>query len=183
MSQLPPVVYATFVGPITQEIIGRVIFHLNGATQGGVVEAHIMFQSIGGIVGDGLALFSYFDASPLQIHLYNGGAVESVAVVSYLGAKHRYASAHGSFMLHRSHAAPPSMGAEAYAVRAQSLAMDDARVAAIVKARTTVDPQRYERADLTLAAQEAVDLGIAHSIRDFKVPAGQKLYDLTQRQP
>jgi hypothetical protein len=49
---LPPIVYATFVGVILQESVGRIIFNLNAATQSGVQEANIMLQSVGGVVGE-----------------------------------------------------------------------------------------------------------------------------------
>jgi ATP-dependent Clp protease, protease subunit len=179
---LPPTIYATFVGVITQESVGRMIAHIDAAGFGGARDIHIFFQSIGGVVGDGIALFNYFDASPIQIHLYNPGAIESAAVIAYLGARHRYATSYSTFLIHPSTFLPPSpMGAEAHRVRGESLSIDDKRTRAIMQARTSVPPRRYARFDLTLTAQEAINFGIAQSIRDFKVPAGNQVYDLTQR--
>lgn len=182
---IPPVVYATYIGVINQEMVGRMVFHISGGIQQGMRELHLMFQSVGGTVGDGLALFSYFSACPVSVHLYNGGAVDSAAVIAYLGAANRYVSAHGTFLLHpTSFASPMPMGAQAHRVRAKSLEIDDKRTRDVLKARTNL-PQRLlsPRFDETLTAQEAIDFGIAQSIRDFQVPAGNPIFDLTQQRP
>ena len=76
-----------------------------------------------------------------------------------------------------------AIGAEAHRIRAKSLSIDDNRTRAIMQARTSVPSRRFARFDLTLTAQEAINFGIAQSIRDFKVPAGNQVYDLTQRIP
>lgn len=175
--------YATFVGVITQESVARAINHINGATQGGYSDVHILFQSLAGVVGDGLALYSYLRALPIQLHMYNGGTVESIAVISYLGAQNRYVSDYSTFLLHpsRDRTTGIDITAEAHAERAKSLAIDDQRTKAIIRGTTALAPARYEQGDRTLTAQEAINLGIADGFRDFKVPAGHQIFDLTTK--
>jgi ATP-dependent protease ClpP protease subunit len=181
---VPPVVYATYFGLINQEMVGRAVSAITGGMQNGMRELHLLFQSFGGTVGDGLALMTFLDALPIPVHVYNGGAVESAAVLAYLGGKHRYVSSHGTFLLHPPSFMPPNaMGPEAYRTRAKSLDIDSKRTRDVLNARTKVPPGRYARVDLTLVAQESIDLGIAHSLRDFQVPTGNQVFDLTQQRP
>ena len=74
MSQtIPPplqVVYAPFAGNINQDSLNRIFTSLGAATQRGVQTIHLLFKSSGGIVGDGIALFNYFDSYPLELHIY-----------------------------------------------------------------------------------------------------------------
>jgi ATP-dependent Clp protease protease subunit len=71
----------------------RLLGNLNGATQGGVTELHLLIQSSGGMVGDGISLYNFFRSLPLDLHVYNTGTVASIAAIAFLGAKRRYTSA------------------------------------------------------------------------------------------
>ena len=55
--QLPPVVYAVFSGEINQESVRRII---TGTTSvmGQVQHVHLLFQSNGGYIGDGICLYA-----------------------------------------------------------------------------------------------------------------------------
>lgn len=75
------------------------------------------------------------------------------------------------------------MGAEAHRQRAKHMDIDNKRVSDILNTRTTVPARRYSRFDLVLTAQEAINFGIAQDIRDFIVPPGNQVFDLTQQRP
>lgn len=62
---------------------------------------HAVFQSTGGGIGDGICLYNVFKALSIDLTLYNTGHVASIAVLAYLGAKHRKVSRHAAFMIHR----------------------------------------------------------------------------------
>jgi len=109
-------------------------------------------------VGDGIALFNYFDSYPLELHIYNTGSVASVAVTSFLGMPHRYASAHATFMIHRTRLTLPTPGdAATHRAIAANIEADDTRTEAIIRSRTTIPEDRWAAQainDVTSTAQE-----------------------------
>jgi ATP-dependent Clp protease, protease subunit len=186
MSQtIPPplqVVYATFAGNINQDSLNRIFTSLGAATQRGVQTIHLLFESSGGIVGDGIALFNYFDSYPLELHIYNTGSVASVAVTSFLGVPHRYASAHATFMIHRTRLTLPTPGdAATHRAIAANIEADDTRTEAIIRSRTTIPEDRWAAQainDVTITAQEALQFGLIQEIREFRPPTGNQIFNL-----
>src|SRR5437764_9130338 len=90
--KLPKTVYAMFTGQINQEALQRLFQGFGLVSNSGVLALHLLFQSTGGFVNEGIALYNFLRAVPLQLHLYNGGSVASIAAIAFLGAQRRYAS-------------------------------------------------------------------------------------------
>jgi ATP-dependent Clp protease, protease subunit len=179
---LPPTIYATLPGPINPDTMTRIVTNLTGATRNGVTIMHLMMQSSGGNVGDGIALYNIFRTLPFELNLYNGGMVASIAVIAFMGGRHRYASAHSSFMIHRTRINPQSPPT-ASQLRAflPSLRLDDKRTEAILRTHTKIPAPRWRQlasGDVYFSADEAVQFGLADSIREFQVPAGNQIYDV-----
>jgi ATP-dependent protease ClpP protease subunit len=182
---LPQSIYASLGGTIDQTTLQRIFLNLTGATQGGVKEMHLLFQSTGGGIGDGIALYNFFRAYPLDLYIYNGGTVASVAVIAYVGVAlgHRYVSSVGNFMIHKSYANSPQgmLNAVKLQAMAASLAADDARIESILKVQTNIPAAHWAlhaSQDVFFNAQEAVQFGIAHSIREFQVPQGEQIFNV-----
>jgi ATP-dependent Clp protease, protease subunit len=179
---LPPVVYATFSGPIDGQAIGRIFGGFGLATQNGVSTIHLLFQSTGGGVGDGVSLYNFFRGLPFELHIYNTGIVQSIAVAAFLGAPHRHSSEHATFLLHNSTFTSPNPTTAAnFRKMVQTLDIEDSRIDRLLKAHITMPPKKWrERAvrDLTLTASEAVQYGIAQDIVEFVVPSGSQLFNL-----
>jgi ATP-dependent Clp protease protease subunit len=181
--QLLPSVYATFAGPIDQSALNRLFFNLNAATQRGVVEAHLLFQSGGGIVGDGISLYNYFRTLPLDLHVYNTGTVGSIAVLPFLAAPHRYASAHANFVIHKTrYGTQAPTDAIGHRALAHSAELEDARSEAILHNHTKIPASHWSihaaARDVIFTAQEAVQFGIADQIREFQVPSGNQVFHI-----
>ena len=80
----PHDVYAVFVDDINQANTSRIVNGITGAMAAGNKHAHVMFQSWGGFVGDGVMLYNFFRSlTALDISLYNAGQVASAAVIAY----------------------------------------------------------------------------------------------------
>src|ERR1700678_497487 len=90
---LPEIIYATLTGPVDQAMLQRVFNAFAIAVNGGVKHIHCAFQTNGGMIADGVALYNYFQSLPIDISLYNIGSVQSIGVIAFLGGDHRYASA------------------------------------------------------------------------------------------
>lgn len=181
-SRLPPVVYATFSGQINQDAVARIFHNFGGATQGGVTDVHFLFQSMGGLIGDGISLYNYFRTLPLNLHIYNTGTVSSIAVLAYLGAQNRYTSAHATFGIHKSKF--PSMAASdtaEHGALARQLKMEDARTEAILKAHTQIPRSKWRahaRHDVFFDADEAVKFGLAQQVREFQIPPFNPVFNI-----
>jgi ATP-dependent protease ClpP protease subunit len=89
---------------------------------------HLFFQSSGGSVGDGIALYNYFKTLTLDLTIYNPGSVCSIATIAYLGAKRRKTSANAIFTVHPvAFQFPQPAKASDLKPRAKTLAIDDRR--------------------------------------------------------
>ena len=177
---LPTEIYGLFAGSIDQAAVQRFHNALALASQNGVQSIHLLFQSNGGLIGEGISLYNLFCASPIEISLYNVGSVCSVGVIAYLGAQKRKVSAHGAFMIHRAYLNPVAATADRMAAGADQLAMEDARIEAIIKSRTKLPANKWEQhkyADVWLSASDAVNWGLAE-IGEFSPPANTKLYNI-----
>jgi ATP-dependent Clp protease, protease subunit len=71
----PPNVYLTFCSAIDQASVGRLLLALDVATQRNAQEVHLLFQSTGGTVGDGVCLYNFLRTLPVKLTLYNVGSV------------------------------------------------------------------------------------------------------------
>jgi len=179
---LPNTVYATFAGAIDQNSLPRIFQNLAAATQGGVSTLHLLFQSTGGLIGDGISLYNFLRTLPIELYMYNTGSVYSIAVLGYLAGKYRYVSANGSFMIHKVYfPAHPSVDASRFRAVAEALVADDARIESILRAHTKIPSDKwalYQVQDVVFDARAAVQFGIANDIREFEVPSGAQIFHI-----
>jgi ATP-dependent protease ClpP protease subunit len=177
-----PDVYVVFVDDINQVNTNRIVAGLTVAMAQGHTRVHVMFQSFGGFVGDGIMLYNLFRTmTSLQVSLYNAGQVSSAAVIAYLGAKRRVATRNSVFMLHRPHNSPQFASATKLAKLAESLMVDDKRTEEILRAHIKMPDESWkhlENNDLYLTGEEAVKYGIATELGEFSPPPGTPIYKL-----
>jgi ATP-dependent protease ClpP protease subunit len=174
-------VYATFAGGIDTASAQRIMQGLATAMNMRVKRVHLLFQSWGGAVGDGVCLYNFFRALPIELTLYNTGNVGSIATIAFVGAEKRKASTYAAFMIHRTSISPQSASASRLKSAAKIAALDDTRTEAILRDRTKLSEDHWkeiEYHDLTLSAKEAVEVGIADEIAEFAPPIGTQIYNL-----
>lgn len=178
---LPPDVYAIFAGSIDQSALQRIVNALSTASTSGVRHVHLLFQSTGGGIGEGIALYNLFRALNFDLTLYNAGTVASIAVIAYLGAKHRKTSAHATFMIHRTQTTTEYANTETIKTLAESAILNDRRTEAILRDHIKMPADKwadFDHNDLHFSAEDAVKFGIAHEIGDFVPPGGAKLFSI-----
>ena len=178
-SQNPHEVWATFAGEIDHLAVNRFFAAFAVASANQVRHVHLLLQSTGGTVADGVCLYNFLSTLPVEVSLYNGGTVASAAASVYLGAKTRKVSATGTFMVHRTRAAPAGVTAERLQALGKSVLLDDQRTEAILRAHLSLPEDLWEVhkvADLWLSAAEAVEYGMANEIADFAPPKGVRLF-------
>ena len=173
--------YGFFTGAIDQQAVQRVSNGLTLATNNGVSEIHMLFQSTGEIVGDGICIYNIFQSIPLKIHLYNAGSVASIAVIAYLGADVRKSTSNATFMIHKTYFSPPQATAERLQSAANAALLDDGRIESILHQDVKLSDEKWEIhrfADLWLSADEALETGLVTEIGNFHPPLGDQLFYL-----
>ncbi|EFI52018.1 ATP-dependent Clp protease proteolytic subunit [Afipia sp. 1NLS2] len=178
---VPPNIYGLFAGFIDQQAVMRFHNAISVATNAGVKRIHLLFQTTGGGIGEGISLYNLFRSSPVEIHLYNVGSVSSIGVIAYLGATRRIASKHSAFMIHRSYLSPVAANADRMAASAEYLAIEDTRTESILKEHTKIPPTKWEQhkfSDVWISSEEAKSFGIAEEIGEFSPQAGAKLFNV-----
>jgi len=143
---------------------------------------HILFQSSGGSVTHGVLLYNFLRTFPTDVTLYNGGSLSSIAVIAFLGAKHRRVSKHATFMLHRTRLLNPTAALTVKALQshASHLAIDDQRTELILRERLSLTDAQWDELDrneMWLSADEAVAVGLADSVAEFVPPPKSQLLD------
>ncbi|MDO1580882.1 ATP-dependent Clp protease proteolytic subunit [Rhizobium oryzicola] len=172
-------VWMVFAGMINQDSVRSIFSMFSTATQDGFTDIHCLFQSSGGVVGDGVALYNFFKTMPITVRLYNVGSICSIGVIAYLGAPNRVAAQSSTFMIHRAQSAALSLTSERMTAAANSLVIDDARMEAILKAEIALPETHWEThkvADLWLDAEEGLDAGLITEIAPFAPPKGERIF-------
>lgn len=152
------------------------------AINAGVKRVHLLMQSTGGLVDDGIAIYNYLSNLPIEITTYNGGSVQSIAVLVYLAGKVRKASRNASFLIHKtSFGFPVNPTAEMMRLRADAAEHCDKNVDSILRAHINMPDERWalrDRSDIIIAAAEAVGFALVHEIGNFTPPPGCQLYNI-----
>ncbi len=142
---------------------------------------HVLFQTAGGYIGDGVFLYNFFRTIPIELTLYNGGQISSAGVIAFLGAGHRKTSPNATFMIHRSTNTAQFATSSKLQHIAKSLILDDQRCETILRNHTNLPPELWteiEHRDLYVSGEEAVSFNIADGIGEFSPPAGTQVFNL-----
>jgi ATP-dependent Clp protease protease subunit len=174
--------YFTLSGDVNSDMVHRVFEATSHMTQDGIETAHVLVQSNGGYVSDGLCLYNFMANSPVDFITYNGGAVASIAVILFLAGKQRYASETARFMIHKSHAtASPGSRPDALNIIVEGLRADDNRTESILRKHIELTPEQWgihQYGDLHLTAREAKTAGLITALADFAPPRGAPLRNI-----
>ena len=174
--------YFTLSGDVNSDMVNRVFAATAKMSQQGVTTAHLLIQSHGGFVSDGICLYNYLSQAEPTFVTYNCGAVASIAAIVFLAGSRRIASDTARFMIHKAHACPPS-GARSETLRiiADGLIADDLRTESIMKKHIALSSamwKTYAQSDVHLTAADALKAKLIHEIGDFSPPAGSKVVDI-----
>ncbi len=181
--QIPPEIWATVAGPVNEAMVQRIFQSFSIAINGKVKTVHLLIQSTGGFVGDGIAIYNFLRNIPIEVITYNGGFIQSIAVVSFLGAKKRKASANATFMIHRASHSPTRATSRELQAIAESVAIDDTRMNNMILQNTSIPADKWaihDYADFHFTAQQALEYGVIDEISDFAPPLGAPIFNVVQ---
>jgi ATP-dependent Clp protease protease subunit len=172
----------TLSGDVNSDMVHRVFEAVASMTEDGIETAHVLVQSNGGYVSDGLCLYNFMANSPVEFVMYNGGAVASIAVILFLSGTRRYASETARFMIHKSHAtASPGSRPDALNIIVEGLRADDARTESLLRKHIELSPEQWgihQYGDLHLNARDAKTAGLVNDVVDFAPPKGAPLRNI-----
>lgn len=174
--------YFTLTGDINSDMVRRVFQALEKISFDRIDTAHILLQSNGGYVSDGICLYNTLRNAPLNLIMYNCGAVASIAVTVFLAGQRRIASETARFMIHKSHATIP-VGArpEALQIIADGLMADDRRTETILRRHIQLTKRMWDvhaHSDLHLSPQDALATSLIDQLGDFAPPSGSLLFNI-----
>jgi ATP-dependent Clp protease protease subunit len=182
LAKHPKEAWFTLSGDVNSDMVHRVFEAVSTMTEEGIDTAHILLQSNGGYVSDGLCLYNFMARAPINFVMYNGGAVASIAVILFLSGSRRYASETARFMVHKSHAtASPGARPDALNIIVEGLRADDARTEAILRKHVELAPEQWaihQYSDLHLTSRDAKIAGMITDIGDFAPPKGAHLRNI-----
>lgn len=172
----------TLSGDVNSDMVHRVFEAVAAMTADGIETAHVLVQSNGGYVSDGLCLYNFLANSPVEFVMYNGGAVASIAVIVFLAGSRRYCSDTARFMVHKSHAtASPGARPDALNIIVEGLRADDARTESILRRHIELTPEQWaihQYSDLHLTSRDARTARMVNGITDFAPPKGASLRNM-----
>lgn len=178
----PAEVYFTLTGDVNQQMTGRVFNMFAVAVQQRAPEIHLLLQTGGGSIADGVCMHNYIRNLPVPVHIYNAGNVGSSGVLIYLAGKRRFTAATASFMIHKpSTGNIAGIGGGLLTSVAESMAIDEARTFDILT-RDTKFPDEiiktYHQRDVHITAVDALSWGLIHEIKDFAPPLGAQVFNI-----
>jgi len=179
--QPPEHVYGIFCGDINAANTQKLVQNLTVASNIGVKNIHLLFQSWGGFIGDGVFLYNLLRAFPIPITLYNAGQVASAGVLAFVGAKHRKTTKNALFMIHKSQAAQQAPATvQKLQMMQKNLILDDARIDAIFRADLALPDEvwvQLQHHDINISGEDAIKYKIAQEIGEFSPPPDVKVFN------
>ena len=177
-SAAPEEIWAIYCGDINAANTAKLLNGLTLVAMGGTKRIHVLFQSWGGFVGDGVFLYNSLKKLGLEIVLYNAGQVASAATLAFLGANSRKTTANAVFMIHKSTNTTNGAGVDRLKAVTANLATDDARVEEILRAHLRLPDElwiQFGYHDVYLTGTDAVAYGMADEISEFSPPVGARV--------
>jgi len=182
----PDIQYATFSDEINEATAGKFIHWLNliSGDRPRHNAIHLLFNSSGGMIVDGINMHNYVRGYPsdIPITMFNSGGVQSAGVLVFLSAAHRVACPYSKFMLHPAiWKSGSGLNTEQHRIVSKSLAKNDKDIDDILKTRINMPAAKWRQArrhQLEISPQEAVDFGLADEIGNWSVPEGKSVISL-----
>lgn len=169
-------IWVACVGVLDVQMARSVAQLLVNAASDDVTRIHTLIHSPGGTVNEGVFLYEFFRSFPVEVVAYNGGHVGSASLSAYLGARKRHVCPNGTFLVHRTKPAPVNTWTLPHIQTiVDGLQIEDTRTEAVLRSAARLTQEHWNvflsGCDLTLDANTAVEVGIAHELGSF-TPAG-----------
>lgn len=174
--------YAVFNSAIDAESAKKFVNNLIAGGHKGFTEYHVLFQTNGGSVSDGIFMYDFLRSFPFPFTFYSAGSVQSIGTTIFLGAQRRIAGKNSLFMLHRTSFNAPNLTGAQLANLSGMATLEDKRTADILREHITLSPKQWDdlgNNQFWFTATDAVTSGLAHATGDFVPPQGVPMWSLS----
>ncbi len=175
------IAFIGYCGLIDSAGVTRIAQTLNAAVNQHYDSIHLCLSSIGGYVGDGVYLYNHILSLPLQVTVHNTGTVGSVAATLFTAGKRRYCAPTAIFMMHPVSVDANGIGSSPLKAALAAALADEARTETILRQRTSIPEcilAQRRSGDVYITPEQALGYGLIDEIRDFTLPAGEKLFQI-----
>jgi len=168
--------YIRLTAPITPQSTQRLLQVIDQKYQAGVRKLHLLLSTPGGSVAHGIAIYNFLKGIPMDVICHNFGTVDSIGVIIFCAAEHRYSVPNARFFLH-----PVGMDIDRLtrvdehwlSEQNQSLTIDQENIAKIIGLTAGKD-YRAVLKDIgdrkSLAPEEAKEYGLVQKIKPELMP-------------
>lgn len=171
--------FLTFSGPIAPPATTNLRATLCGMVNEQAKEIVILFSSEGGSVEEGMSLYTYLKALPVDLTMHATGFVKSIAVPVFLAGNKRIAASNAKFLFHSFHWAtgiPEIALLEVLEERTKTLRTALDWTKEVVKSTTKLTDSDFESLNLfnephILSASACTECGIVSSIGEPEMKA------------
>lgn len=189
-NKFPDEVWVTFSDEVNPLTASTLIALISRCINDNVKIVHLLLSTPGGGTMQGLNLYNMLRAAPFELRTYNAGSVNSIGNVIFLAGEKRFAATHSTFMFHGvglSVNQAARLEEKNLREHLNAILNDQKRIGGIIAERTSLSDAEVEqlfREAKTKDANEALQSGIIHEIKDIQIPAGSTVVPLVfQRQP
>lgn len=173
--------YIRFMAPVVPQSAMALLKIIDAKIAEGVQRLHLLLSSPGGSVFHGLSISNFLRGSPLEVHSYNFGSVDSIGVVIFCAGTRRLSVPHARFLIHgvsMNVQGNASFDDKSLEEKIKSLKIDYQNIAKVIADTCSRNPERVMR-DMndrtTLNPQEAITYGLVHEVRSQLFPANADL--------
>jgi ATP-dependent Clp endopeptidase proteolytic subunit ClpP len=147
---------------------------------------HLMISSPGGSVFHGLSVYNFLKGSPLEVHTYNFGSVDSIGVVMYCAGSKRFSVPHARFLIHGVKINfTGQVSFDEYQIHEflKQVQIDQKNIARVIadntgKSADIIEKDMHDRR--TLNPNEAKDYGLVHSIQSELLPIDAEFVSINE---
>ena len=167
-----------FNSPINNDTASALMAVLADSVNNEYDEIHLLLNTPGGSVQDGIALYTFIKALPARIVIYNISQVNSIGNAVYQAGDLRLCAHGSSFMFHGvgfDIVDKTRFELKQLRERTQGIVNDQASISEIIERHTLLTKDDIDELFLETAylrAEEAVTRGIADEVRAINLPAG-----------
>ena len=172
----------TYFGPIRPPSTNGLRATLCGYVNEGAQKVTILFASDGGSIDDGIALYTYIKALPLEITMHAIGLISSIAIPVFCAGKNRFSSKNAKFYFHDyswTYSQPTVVSRTMISEPAILLDAGISWTRDILKAETKFTDSDFDTLQLfqkprILTAAEATSHGIVSAVVEPKIQAAHR---------
>lgn len=170
--------------PINPQTVSGITQVMSNAVNQGRDDITLLFSTPGGSTREGISLYNFIKGLPINIRTWNIGGVESIGNVIFAAGDERVTTTTSSFFFHdvRAPLNGKSRVIENDLNEILGIIKRDRRlIVEVLTKETSIPSERLDdwfASGNSIRGDEAVELGVAHEIKDVEIPESSEVITL-----